>query len=65
MKLKIKGNKRLENESFKGYRKRLKKENLRIKEHLKGSCFWLSSTFGTFDIRRNKYKFAMRNGYQP
>ena len=41
-------NKRSENESFDEYKERLKKNNIKIKMHLKGDVVWDSKTMGTY-----------------
>lgn len=41
-------NKRSKNESFDEYKERLKKNNIKIKMHLKGDVVWDSKTMGTY-----------------
>jgi hypothetical protein len=41
--LNIKGNKRLENETFKAYKKRVKSEAKKVKTYLRGRLVWLAT----------------------
>ena len=53
---KIKYNKRLPDESYQDYRKRIKRDNKLIKEYKRGVVFWDSYTKGTYIKRYAEQK---------